>query len=220
MRTATSLLVGAILLLGTASGADTAQKGIEISDMDRKADPCTDFFEFANGAWRAANPIPASLPRWSRRWAAGESTKEQLKQLLDETAAAGQAQPGSVEQLIGDYYGACMDEATVNRLGVKPIEPLLAEIRAMKSSADVSNMIGRFHRMGIGVPFFFGGESDAHNPNDVIAKVFASGLGMPDRDYYVKTEDRFKEARAKYLAHVAAITLRATGRSSHASRAR
>ena len=78
MRTATSLLVGAILLLGTASAADTAQKGIELSDMDRKADPCTDFFEFANGAWRAANPIPASLPRWSRRWAAGESTKEQL----------------------------------------------------------------------------------------------------------------------------------------------
>jgi len=218
MRTATSLLVGAILLLGTASGADTAQKGIELSDMDRKADPCTDFFEFANGAWRAANPIPASLPRWSRRWAAGESTKEQLKQLLDETAAAGQAQPGSVEQLIGDYYGACMDEATVNRLGVKPIEPLLAEIRAMKSSADVSNMIGRFHRMGIGVPFFFGGESDAHNPNDVIAKVFASGLGMPDRDYYVKTEDRFKEARAKYLAHVAAI-FRLTGESDTRAKA-
>jgi len=218
MRTATSLLVGAILLLGTASAADTAQKGIELSDMDRKADPCTDFFEFANGAWRAANPIPASLPRWSRRWAAGESTKEQLKQLLDETAAAGQAQPGSVEQLIGDYYGACMDEATVNRLGVKPIEPLLAEIRAMKSSADVSNMIGRFHRMGIGVPFFFGGESDAHNPNDVIAKVFASGLGMPDRDYYVKTEDRFKEARAKYLAHVAAI-FRLTGESDTRAKA-
>ena len=218
MRTATSLLVGAILLLGTASAADTAQKGIELSDMDRKADPCTDFFEFANGAWRAANPIPASLPRWSRRWAAGESTKEQLKQLLDETAAAGQAQPGSVEQLIGDYYGACMDEATVNRLGVKPIEPLLVEIRAMKSSADVSNMIGRFHRMGIGVPFFFGGESDAHNPNDVIAKVFASGLGMPDRDYYVKTEDRFKEARAKYLAHVAAI-FRLTGESDTRAKA-
>ena len=218
MRTATSLLVGAILLLGTASGADTAQKGIELSDMDRKADPCADFFEFANGAWRAANPIPASLPRWSRRWAAGESTKEQLKQLLDETAAAGQAQPGSVEQLIGDYYGACMDEATVNGLGVKPIEPLLAEIRAMQSSADVSNMIGRFHRMGIGVPFFFGGESDAHNPNDVIAKVFASGLGMPDRDYYVKTEDRFKEARAKYLAHVAAI-FRLTGESDTRAKA-
>jgi endothelin-converting enzyme/putative endopeptidase len=205
MRTAASLVVGTFLLLGTASGADTAQKGIELSDMDRKADPCTDFFEFANGAWRAANPIPPSLPRWSRRWAAGESTKEQLKQLLDETTAAGNAAPGSVEQLIGDYYGACMDEATVNRLGAKPLEPLLAEIRAMKTSADVSNMIGRFHRMGIGVPFFFGGESDAHNPNDVIAKVYASGLGMPDRDYYVKTEDRFKEARAKYLAHVAAI---------------
>ena len=204
MRTATSLL-GTLLLLGTASGADTGQKGIELSDMDRKADPCTDFFEFANGAWRANNPIPPSMPRWSRRWAAGESTKEQLKQLLDETLAAGKAQPGSVEQLIGDYYGACMDEAAANRLGAKPLEPLLAEIRGMRSLADVPPMIGRFHQMGIAVPFAFAGESDAHNPNDVIAKIYASGLGMPDRDYYVKTDDRFQEARKKYLDHVASI---------------
>ena len=88
MRIATSLL-GGFFLLATASGQDAAQKGIELSDMDRKADPCTDFYAFANGGWRAANPIPPSMPRWSRRWAAGESTKEQLKQLLEETTAAG-----------------------------------------------------------------------------------------------------------------------------------
>jgi putative endopeptidase len=204
MRIATPLL-GVFFLVATASGADTAQKGIELSDMDRKADPCTDFYAFANGAWRAANPIPPSMPRWSRRWSAGESTKEQLKQLLDETAAAGNAKKGTVEELIGDYYGACMDEATVNRLGVKPLEPLLSEIRAIQNAGDVQTMVGRFHRMGIGVPFFFAGESDSHNPNDVIAKIYAGGLGMPDRDYYVKTDDRFKEARAKYLAHVAAM---------------
>ncbi len=145
------------------------------------------------------------MPRWSRRWAAGESTKEQLKQLLEERVAAGAAQKGSVEQLIGDYYGACMDEAAANRLGVKALDPLLGEIRAMRNADDVQKMIARFHRMGIGVPFFLGGESDSHNPNDVIAKIYASGLGMPDRDYYVKTDDRFKEARAKYLIHVAAI---------------
>ena len=89
---------------------------------------------------------------------------------------------------------------TVNRLGAKPLDPLLGEIGAMRSAGDVQKMIARFHRMGIGVPFFLGGESDSHNPNDVIAKIFASGLGLPDRDYYVKTDDRFKEARAKYLA--------------------
>jgi putative endopeptidase len=204
MRIATPLL-GAFFLVATASGEDAAQKGIELTDLDRSADPCTDFYAFANGAWRAANPIPPSMPRWSRRWAAGESTKEQLKQLLDETAAAGNAQKGTVEQLIGDYYSACMDEVAVNRLGVKPLEPLLVEIRGIRNVRDVQGMIGHFHRMGIGVPFAFAGESDAHNPNDVIAKIYAGGLGMPDRDYYVKTDDRFKEARAKYLAHVAAI---------------
>ena len=204
MRLATPLL-GVFFLVATASGEDAAQKGIELTDLDRSADPCTDFYAFANGAWRAANPIPPSMPRWSRRWAAGESTKEQLKQLLDETAAAGNAQKGTVEQLIGDYYGACMDEATVNRLTAKPVAPLLAEIRGIRNVRDVQAMIGRFHRIGIGVPFAFAGESDAHNPNGVIAKIYASGLGMPDRDYYVKTDDRFKEARAKYRAHVAAI---------------
>ncbi len=216
MRIAIPLL-GVFLVVATASGEDAARKGIELTDLDRTADPCADFYAFANGTWRASNPIPASMPRWSRRWAAGESTKEQLKQLLDETAAAGKAQPGSVEQLIGDYYGACMDEAAANRLGAKPLEPLLAEIRGMRSVADVPPMIGRFHRMGIAVPFAFGGESDSHNPNDVIAKIYASGLGMPDRDYYVKTDGRFQEARAKYLDHVAAI-FRLAGASDAAAK--
>ncbi len=145
------------------------------------------------------------MPRWSRRWAAGESTKEQLWQLLEETSAAADRPNGSVDQLIGDFYGACMDEATVNRLGAEAVASLLSEIRRIRSVAEVQQMIGRFHRMAIRVPFSLVGESDAHNPVNVIAKVNASGLGMPDRDYYVKTEPRFQEARAKYLAHVAAI---------------
>src|SRR5512132_3377384 len=142
MRIATALLA-VFFLLAATPGNVADPKGIELSDLDRKADPCTDFYEFANGAWRAANPIPASMSRWSRRWAAGESTKEQLRQLLDETSAAGNAPAGSVEQLIGDFYGACMDEAQVNRLGVQPLAPLLSEIRRMRNAADVQKMIAR-----------------------------------------------------------------------------
>ena len=97
------------------------QKGIELSDMDRSVEACTDFFEFANGAWRAANPMPASMSRWSRRWKAGEDAKERLKEILDATAAIPDPPKGSVEQLIGDFYGACMNEAERNRLGVKPL---------------------------------------------------------------------------------------------------
>jgi endothelin-converting enzyme/putative endopeptidase len=204
MRIATALLC-VFFLLATASGQGAGQSGIEVSDIDRGADPCADFYAYANGSWRAANPIPASMPRWSRRWAAGESTKEQLRQLLDETSAAGNRPNGSIDQLIGDFYGACMDETQVNRVGVQPLTPLLSEIRRMRSVADVQKMIARFHAIAIRVPFALAGESDAHNPADVIAKLNASGLGMPDRDYYVKDDARFQEARAKYLAHVAAM---------------
>lgn len=209
MRNVTVFLcLSAFLAVGASP--DMPQRGVEASDIDRSVDPCVDFYAYANGSWRANNPIPPSMPRWSRRWAAGESTKESLRQILDQAAAAPRQPKGSVEQLIGDFYGACMDEAQANRLGVKPLTALLAEIDRMKSAADVQRMIARFHTIGIPVPFALAGESDNHAPTDVIAKLFASGLGMPDRDYYVKPEPRFVDAREKYAAHVAA-TFRLAG---------
>ena len=192
-------------LLAVALTPSTPQKGPEPGDIDRKVDPCTDFYDFANGAWRAANPIPASMPRWSRRWAAGEASKDRLKLILEEASAAKDQPKGSIEQLIGDFYGACMDEARADGLGVKPLAPLLAEIAGMKNAADVRLVISHFHAIAIPVPFALAGQSDNHNPTDVIAQIFAGGLGMPDRDYYLKPEPRFKEAREKYAAHVAAM---------------
>jgi len=200
------LLAGPLVLCaaGTLPGADDKPlQGIELSDMNRSVEACSDFYEFANGAWRAKNPIPPEMPRWSRRWAAGEASKDRLKGILEEAAAAKNPPKGSVDQLIGDFYGACMDEAEIDRLGVKPLDPFRAEIRAMKTPADVSRMITKFQGIAIPVPFGLAGGSDNHSPNDVIAQVFASGLGLPDRDYYVKTEPRFQEAREKYLVHVA-----------------
>jgi putative endopeptidase len=200
MRILRSVLL--FLLVAVPLLAQSPQKGVELGDIDKKADPCTDFFEFSNGKWRAENPIPPSMVRWSRRWASGELAKDQLHTILDETSARKDWPKGSVEQLISDHYGACMDEAAINKLGATPINPMLADIGAMKNTADVQRMIGRFHAIAIPVPFGLFGESDNHAPTNVIAQIYASGLGLPDRDYYLKTEPRFKEAREKYLAHV------------------
>jgi putative endopeptidase len=194
-----------LLLLGSSLSAfaQSPQKGIEVGDLNRSVDPCTDFFEYSNGTWRANNPIPASMVRWSRRWAAGELSKEQLKGILDEVSTKQDWPKGSVEQLISDHYGSCMDEARANKLGVTPIKPLLAEVDAAKNTADIQRIIRHFHELAIPVPFGLIGSSDNHNPTQVIADIYASGLGLPDRDYYFKPEPRFKEARAKYLVHVA-----------------
>jgi len=191
-----------VLALAAPALAQSSQRGVWSADMNRSVAPCDDFFEFANGAWRAANPIPAAMPRWSRRWAAGESTKEQLQVILENAAGKTSQPKGSVDQLIGDFYGACMNETEANRQGVKPLQSLLARIDAMQSPADVVQMIGTFHEFAIPVPFAVFGGSDNNNPAEVIAQVLASGLGLPDRDYYFKPDARFVEAREKYAAHV------------------
>ena len=202
MRSLRSALV--VLACSASLLAQTgSQHGIQISDMDRAADPCSDFPEYANGTWHKQNPIPAYMDRWSRRWQAGDNAKSQLKDILDQVSQRTDWPKGSVEQLIGDYYGACMDQARINKLGLAPAEPMLKDIDGMKNGADLQGMIRRFHEFGIFVPFGLVSQPDSHNPTQTIAYIFAGGLGLPDRDYYIKTEPRFQEAREKYLVHVA-----------------
>ncbi len=193
-------------------------RGIYTEDLDRSVDACTDFFAFSNGRWRRENPIPPSMVRWSRRWAAGETAKDQLKVILDEVSAKPSWPEGSVEQLIADHYGACMDDERANALAAKPLEPLLAEIDALTDLAGVQRTIGRFHDLAVAVPFGLYASSDNHEPTRVIAHVYASGLGLPDRDYYLKPDARFAEAREKYREHVSNMFALA-GKGAEAARA-
>ncbi len=195
-------LVLTLLVAGSALAADgTSLQGVQVGDIDRKADPCTDFFAFANGRWRAENPIPASMPRWSRRWAAGESSKDKLREILEQ-AAATKAQRGSIEQLTGDFYAGCMNEAQANSLGAKPVAPLLAKIDGIRSAADLQKTLGELHAIGFAAPFLVIGDSDVHNPSFVIAQYYRKALAMPDPDYYLKDDARFKEAREKYRVYM------------------
>ena len=195
----------AILFCTSAFAQGTSQKGVQVGDIDTKADPCTDFFQFSNGKWRADNPIPPSMVRWSRRWKAGEDAKEQLKGILDDVSRKTDWPRGSVEELISDYYGSCMNEAAVNKLGIAPAKPMLAKIDAMKTPADLQSMIRQLNDILVFVPFVLTSSPDNHNPTQTIASISAGGLGLPDRDYYLKTEQRFQDAREKYLIHVAAM---------------
>ncbi len=197
-----------VLLLSSAPFAlsqSTSLHGIDLADLDRKAAPCDDFYAFANGTWRANNPIPASMTRWSKRWQAGESAKDRLHDILEAASADKNAPQGSTTQIIGDYYGACMDEARVNARGMDPIKPLFAKIDAARDIAALQQVLADLHDILVTVPFALGSQQDPHKPSWVLADLGASGIGLPDRDYYLKPEARFKEAREKYVEHITAM---------------
>ena len=122
-----ALLVLLLSCAPFAASQTSSLHGIDVADLDRKAEPCTDFYEFSNGTWRANNPIPASMTRWSKRWQAGESSKDKLREILEAASADKSAPQGSTEQIIGDYYGACMDESRVNARAMDPIKPWFAK---------------------------------------------------------------------------------------------
>jgi endothelin-converting enzyme/putative endopeptidase len=195
-----------VLLISSAPIAlSQTRHGIDLTDLDRKAEPCTDFFQFANGTWRAHNPIPAAMTRWSKRWQAGESAKDRLHDILETASADKSAPQGSSEQIIGDYYGACMDESRANARGLDPIKPRFAKIDSARDIVALQQVMAEMHDILVQAPFALGSQQDPHKPSWVLADLSASGLGLPDRDYYLKPEPRFQEAREKYVEHVTAM---------------
>jgi len=195
-----------VMSIGVSTHAQQAMlKGIETSDLNKSVKPCDNFFDFSNGAWRTQNPIPASMDRWSRRWQAGERNKDQLREILDSVSAESGHVAGTPAQLTGDFYAACTNVKAIDEKGAAPLKPYLAQIDAIHNQSDLQQELRELHAIGIAVPFTFGGTQNPHSPTDVIADVGSGGLGLPDRDYYVKPEKRFADARAAYLVYIAKI---------------
>jgi len=175
------------------------------TNVDRKVDPCTDFDAFANGPWRAANPIPAQASRWGRRAAARETNRRQVQELLEGLSHRNDWPHGSIERLLSDHYASCMDEAGIERLGLTPLAPLLADIDAIRSPADLQRNIQRLHAVAVRVGFGIVGVFDNHDPERFIANVVPADLGMSSRDEYVGTEPQLVQARERYRTRVARV---------------
>jgi putative endopeptidase len=192
--------------LGWVAGAQAQElKGIETADLDRSVKPCDNFYDFSNGAWRKQNPIPASMDRWSRRWKAGEDNKDQLRQILDDLSATPDHPAGSPAQLTADFYTACTNVKAIDAAGITPLKSSLDAIDAIHDPAGLQQEIRDLSLTGVMVPFTFSGTQNVHAPTDVISDVGAGGLGLPDRDYYLKPDKRFVDARAAYLLYIARI---------------
>ena len=200
------LIAAAILaVVFSRAASPAALQGVHTDDLNRQVQACSDFYEYANGTWRAENPIPASLPRWSRRVAAHEANWHRQQSVLDEISRRHDWPKGSVEQIVGDHYGSCMNEAAVDAAGVAPLAALIFEIDAVRNPADVQRVIRRLHDLAVAVPFGVTGDIDYQDSRKFVAHIVAGGLGLPDRDYYLRDETRFVDARTRYRAHVAKI---------------
>ncbi|MDT8070334.1 MAG: M13 family metallopeptidase [Terriglobia bacterium] len=176
---------------------------LDVDSMDKTADPCVDFYQYSCGGWMKNNPIPADQARWSVYGKLYEDNQQFLWGILDELSKKTAGRNAN-QQKIGDFFGACMDEAAVERLGAAPLKPFLAEINGMTSKKDLPRVLADLHSktQTSGLFFSFGSNQDFANSESVIAFAEAGGLGLPDRDYYTKTDAHSVELRDKYLAHI------------------
>jgi putative endopeptidase len=175
--------------------------GFDAAAIDRSANACTDFYQFACGAWTKNNPIPEDQASWGRFNELVERNRDTLRGLLDKMSAA-KAERTAVQQKLGDYYATCSDESSVEALGAKPLADDLARIAAVADKKALPAEIGTLQRNGINVFFAFGAEQDFKESSSVIAIADQGGLGLPDRDYYFKTEENFVKQREQYVEHV------------------
>ena len=174
---------------------------LDVTSLDRTVDPCVDFYKFSCGGWQTRNPIPADQARWDVYSKLANDNAQFLWGILAEDAKA--AHRTAVQQKVGDYFEACMNTAAIDAAGSQPLQPELEKIAALKTRAELIAAIARLHHEVAGSFLFNSGTSqDAVNSSLMIVEVGAGGLGLPDRDYYVKLDDHSAKIRAQYLAYV------------------
>ncbi|HEX4546071.1 MAG TPA: M13 family metallopeptidase [Candidatus Acidoferrum sp.] len=203
LMTTLVILVGIAGLWASLRAADKPNSwGFDTANLDKTCKPCDDFYQFAMGGWMKTNPIPPEYPSWGTFTLLADKNQQNLRQIL-ETASSAQAAPGSNEQKIGDFYSSCMDASAIDRAGIKPIEPELERIAGIKSPAEFEAEAQRLQARGVNALFRFGSNQDAKDSTQVIGGAYQGGLGLPDREYYLKEDDKSKQLRDAYVKHVA-----------------
>lgn len=197
-----SLAVGIVLLAGIcgfAQNSSSHSSVLNVEWLDRTVDPCVDLFTFSCGKWIQSNPIPPDQSSWGIYNKLQDDNLKQLRELLEATSAPNRARSSNAQK-IGDYYASCMDETAIDALGIKPLQPELLRIEQLQAKKDLATVVASM--IGEGTPFRIDSEQDFKDSSIVTAAVDQRGLGLPDRDYYLKQDQKSKDLRAAYVAHV------------------
>ena len=202
-----ALVLAFFLLAGTLSAQQPPVKTpdsrtLDPKDLDKAVSPTQDFYKFAEGGWLAANPCPPEFSRWGSFNELIDKNWQNLHAMLEEIQVSGNPTHNATVQRVSDFYASAMDSGAAERDGAKPMAPEFERIAALSSTADLPGELAHLHVSVANPVFRFYVQQDAKNSTSVIAQISQGGLGLPDRDYYTKDDERSKEIRKEYLAHV------------------
>lgn len=180
-----------------------AMPALSRANLDTSCAPCKDFNRYANGGWIDANTIPPAYSTWGSFSVLAERNRDVLHGILERAANDKSAAPTSPTGMLGNYWCACMDSAAADAAGAKPISGMLAELDAIASPKDLPARVAALHSSGLSGMFSFRSEQDAKRSDLQIAGVGQGGLGLPDRDYYVRMDSAAVATRGRYAEHIA-----------------
>ncbi|AMS28092.1 hypothetical protein AEM51_06315 [Bacteroidetes bacterium UKL13-3] len=190
------------MLIGGAFVYKSKDKGVDIQSIDKKANPRNDFNQFANGKWIQNNPVPSTESRWTSFNVIAERNYDLLRTILETAAADKSASKGSARQKIGDFYRIAMDTNKLEADNYAPLTTDLGSIMVLVDAKDVMNYVGKMHRKGLPAFFGFGVNQDVKKSDEYACYLSQAGLGLPDRDYYLKDDEKSKNIRKEYLNHI------------------
>ncbi len=206
------LLIGATaLLLLAACGQDAAEQpaeepqalvsGLDLAGMDKSVKPGDDFFTYMNGAWVESTEMPADKSRYGVFDQLRDESQENVKAII-EASASGDFEKGTDEQKVGDLYKSFLDWETRDSLGIEPLQAELDRINAIADRDDLAVYFGEVMKRGLDAPFGIQQLADFLDPNYYAMLIAQSGLGLPEREYYLKDDEKSQDIRAKYVAHI------------------
>jgi len=193
----------ALCAISLGAVAASSNEGLHADWIDKSVDPAKDFFSYANGNWQKQNPIPAAYARWGTFSVLAKQNEEVINQLLEDASKDSKSAPGSIEQKVGDFYATGMDEKAVDAAGAKPLQSVFDSISAVHDQTSLQHEVAQLHMIGVNAMFRFGQMQDFKDSSKITGVAFQGGLGLPDRDYYLKDDPKFKQIRDAYVAHVA-----------------